>query len=106
MATEEPAPTTTSFAIMGLLALRPWTTYELINQASRSMHFFWPRSEAQLYKEPKRLVRWGYATATDETVGRRARTLYAITPAGRRALRAWLQTEPERPQLEIEGLLR
>ena len=48
--------TTTSYAVLGLLALRPWTTYELAKQVQRSLDWFWPRAERKLYDEPKRLV--------------------------------------------------
>src|SRR4051812_46461371 len=82
--------TTTSYAILGLLAIRPWSTYELTQQVSKSLSNWWPRTERQLYEQPKILVEHGLATATSETVGRRARTVYDITPAGRAALRAWL----------------
>ena len=47
---------TTSYAILGLLALRPWTTYELAKQVQKSLGWFWPRAERKLYDEPKRLV--------------------------------------------------
>lgn len=39
-------------------------------------------------------------------MGNRTRNRYWITDAGRDALRAWLATEPEPPQIEIEGILR
>jgi DNA-binding PadR family transcriptional regulator len=84
------ALTTTSYAFLGLLAERPWTTYELAQQVHTSLRNFWPRSERQLYEQPKLLVAHGLASATREHVGRRPRTVYRITPAGRRALRAWL----------------
>ena len=47
---------TTSFAILGLLAVHPWATYDLAKLMRRSLHFFWPRAESNLYAEPKRLV--------------------------------------------------
>ena len=47
---------TTSYALLGLLALREWTTYELAKQVQRSIGWFWPRAERKLYEEPKRLV--------------------------------------------------
>ena len=50
------SPTATSFAVLGLLGLQPWTAYDLVAQTRRSLHFFWPRSEAHLYAELKRLV--------------------------------------------------
>ena len=52
----EPSLSPTSFALLGLLALRPWTTYELANQTKRSLRFFFPRAERPLYAEAKRLT--------------------------------------------------
>jgi DNA-binding PadR family transcriptional regulator len=98
--------TSTSHALLGLLALRPWTTYELAKQVQRSLGWFWPRTERKLYDEPKRLVAAGLATATDEVVGKRPRTVYAITPAGRKALRRWLGEPSEPPTLEFEAMVR
>jgi DNA-binding PadR family transcriptional regulator len=98
--------TTTSFAILGLLAIRPWTTYELTQQMDRSLGRVWPRAASKLYEEPKKLVAAGLARASKETVGRRSRTVYAITPKGRRALRAWLAEPGDGPVLEFEQLLK
>jgi PadR family transcriptional regulator AphA len=44
--------TTTSYAILGLLAIKPWSTYELAAQMRRNLHYFWPRAESNLYAEP------------------------------------------------------
>jgi len=97
---------TTSYAILGLLALRPWSTYELAQQVKVSLNFFWPRTERQLYEQPKLLVAAGFAKATREHVGRRPRTVYRITPKGRRALAAWLAEPGQPPQLEWEGMVK
>jgi DNA-binding PadR family transcriptional regulator len=86
---------TTSYALLGLLALRPWTTYELAKQAQRSLGWFWPRAERKLYDEPKRLVAAGLATATREMTGARPRTIYVATARGRKALRRWLDETAE-----------
>ena len=99
-------PTTTSYALLGLLALRPWSAYELAGQMQRAIHLCWPKSERLAYAEPKRLVAMGLARQRSELVGQRRRTVYEITPAGRRALRAWLATTPAPPQLEFETMLR
>jgi PadR family transcriptional regulator AphA len=99
-------PTATSFAVLGLLGVQPWTAYELVAQSRRSLHWFWPRSEAHLYAELKRLVERGHAEAEVVEGRGRQRTRYTITPAGRAALRDWLRTEPAPPTLEIEGILR
>jgi DNA-binding PadR family transcriptional regulator len=102
----EAALTTTSYALLGLLNIRPWTTYELAKQVQRSLGWFWPRAERKLYDEPKRLVEQGLATATAESTGKRPRTVYAITPAGRKALKRWLDDAPAAPTLEFEAMVK
>src|SRR5437588_2759486 len=97
---------TTTYSLLGLLAVRSWTGYELTQQARRSLRFAWPSSEAHLYREQKRLVALGWATVEEEQVGNRVRNRYAITPAGRKALRRWLGTDPVGPKVEVEGILR
>jgi DNA-binding PadR family transcriptional regulator len=101
-----PSLTTKSYAILGLLAIKPWTTHELVQQVDRSLRRLWPRAQSKLYEEPKKLVAHGYARATDDSVGRRRRTRYTITATGRRALAAWLQQPGEGPALEFEQLVK
>jgi PadR family transcriptional regulator AphA len=98
--------TSTSYAILGLLSLRPWTTYELAKQVQRSLGWFWPRAERKLYDEPKRLVAAGLATSAGEMTGSRPRTVYSITDDGRAALRGWLGEPSAPPTLEFEGMLK
>jgi DNA-binding PadR family transcriptional regulator len=98
--------TTTSYAVLGLLAVKPWTTYELVHQVEFSLRRFWPRAQSKLYEEPKKLVALGLAAATEEAVGRRRRTWYEITPAGREALAEWLAAPGAGPALEFEQLLK
>ncbi len=102
------ALTTTSYAILGHLALQPWTTYGLAEQFRKNLRYYFPRAESQLYAEPKRLVRLGLAKARREKVGNRPRTVYEITPKGRVTLAAWLAAPPlaRGPILEFEALLR
>jgi PadR family transcriptional regulator AphA len=97
---------TTSHAILGLLALRSWTTYELAKQVQRSVGWFWPRAERKLYDEPKRLVAAGFAKSVQEMTGARPRTVYSVTARGRTALRRWLDEPPAAPSLEFEGLVK
>ena len=98
--------TTSSFAVLCLLAIRPWAAYELTQQATRSLRFAWPKSERLMYAEPKKLVEHGMATAHQESVGERSRTVYTITDEGRTALKSWMATTPQPPTLEAEALLR
>jgi DNA-binding PadR family transcriptional regulator len=98
--------TTTSYSILGLLAVKPWSTYELTRQMDRGLGRFWPRASSKLYEEPKKLAAQGLAVATPEQVGRRSRTVWSITDEGRRALAEWLRTPGAGPVLEFEQLLK
>jgi DNA-binding PadR family transcriptional regulator len=98
--------TTTTYAVLGLLSVREWTSYELAKQVQRSLNWFWPRAERKLYEEPKRLVDDGLATATREQTGQRGRTVYRITRKGRGALRAWLDEPPAPRSVEFEGMVK
>lgn len=98
--------TTSSFAVLALLDLRPWSAYELTQQAQRSLRYAWPKSERLLYSEPKKLVERGYATVAEEDQGGRTRSVYTITDDGRAALGAWTQMRTQPPRLEVEALLR
>jgi len=99
-------PTSTSYAVLGLLAVRTWSTYELTRQMDRSLGRMWPRAQSKLYEEPKKLVALGLASAETQAVGRRPRTVYAITDAGREALTRWLAEPGEGPVLEFEQLVK
>jgi len=100
------ALTTTSYAILGLLSVKPWSAYELTGQMKRGMRFTWPRADTRIYQEPKHLVAHGLARAKIERTGLRSRTVYSITPKGRAALRRWLEMPSAPPQFECEALVR
>lgn len=100
----DPSPHT--FGLLGMLAVRPWTSYELTNQARRSLRFMWHSSEGHLYREQVRLVKLGWASVKEEQVGRRTRKRYSITAKGRKALSAWLSTTPQEPSFQLEGVVR
>ena len=105
--------TPTHFALLGLLAVRPWSTYELIQYMQSSyLRSFWSKTESRLYQTPRELERLGFATATKERISEkkdakgRQRTVYTITPAGRDALDAWLAAPDLPPSFAIDSLLK
>lgn len=101
-----PRITTTTYGVLGLLAVRPHSTYELAKAMDRSVGRVWLRAQSKLFEEPRKLVAHGYAKAHKESVGRRPRTMYTITRTGRRALTAWLAEPGAGPVLEFEGLVK
>lgn len=101
-----PSLTTGEAAILGLLAIQPWTTYELATQLQRSLRWFWPLGERTIYDLPKALVGKGLAASEEKLTGKRTSTVYFITADGERALRRWLDHTGSIPRLEIEDLVK
>lgn len=98
---------TTSYAVLGLLCVRPWSAYELAQQVDRGWRDVWPRAARGIYNEPKKLVAHGLAVRRIERTGRRARTVYEANDAGRAAFRDWLRQPSAVPaEFESEALIR
>ena len=95
-----------TYGLLGMLAVRSWTGYELTRQVRRSLRYTWTSSEGHLYREQKRLVELGWAVVDVEALGGRSRKRYSITSKGEAALAEWLTTEPQQPHFEIEGFMR
>jgi PadR family transcriptional regulator, regulatory protein AphA len=98
--------TTTSYAVLAQLAVRPWSTYELAQQRVRYFRYVWPRAESAIYREAKRLAAMGLVAAKREYVGKRPRTVYSITDAGRQVLREWLDTPVSPFAMDFEAMIR
>ncbi len=98
--------TTTAYITLGLLTSRDWSAYQLAEQVGRGVDQLWPRADRQRYITPKRLEEAGLVAARSEASGKRIRTVYSITPAGREELARWLTTESRPPQFEFEGMIR
>jgi len=97
----------TGYLILGILSIRDTSAYEIVEQMGKGVSEVWRRADRQLYDAPKRLVELGLITARKETsAGRRQRTVYSITPAGRTALMSWIETPIQPSAMEFEGLVR
>jgi PadR family transcriptional regulator, regulatory protein AphA len=82
-------------ALLGLLASKPQTGYELTRMFDRSLRNAWHASHSQVYPELARLEALGMIEVVAE--GARGSRTWAVTPAGRDELRRWLtETEPSR----------
>lgn len=99
--------TTTSYALLGLLARQPWSAYELNKYMQWSaLRRIWPRAESRIYEEPKKLVTLGLAGAREEFQGARKRTVYRITAKGRRTLASWFEQPSADFDYEYETLVK
>ena len=88
----------TEGAVLGLVAFGERSGYELALLAESSIEHLWTPSRSQIYKTLPRLVEGGLARRRDvEQHGKPDKSLYRITPAGRRALRRWLEEVDDEP---------
>ena len=84
-------------AVLGLLASRPSTGYDLAQRFQGSLASAWHASHSQIYPELARLQEEGMIEVVGEGP-RRSRT-WAVTPQGREELRRWMtESEPNRSQ--------
>jgi DNA-binding PadR family transcriptional regulator len=98
--------TTTSYAVLAQVAVRPWSSYELAQQRVRYFRYVWPRAESAIYREVKRLSSMGLLEGSKEYTGKRSRTVYSITEHGKEMLREWLGTPVSPFSMDFEAMLR
>ena len=79
-------------ALLGLLAERPASGYDLIKQFETQLSMVWPAQQSQVYGELAKLDESGLIEVTG--TGARNRREFGITEAGREELRHWLM-EPD-----------
>src|SRR5512132_2480997 len=96
----------TGKVILGMLAARPRSGYEIKQLVDSSARFFWGASYGQIYPELRRLEEAGLVASTDEPRGQVPRRVYRITRRGKRAVREWLLDNETAFELRDEGLLR
>jgi DNA-binding PadR family transcriptional regulator len=88
----------TDGAVLGLIAFGERSGYDLARLAENSVAHLWTPSQSQIYKTLPRLVASGLARRREiEQHGRPDKSLYKITPNGRKTLRRWLDEVEEEP---------
>jgi DNA-binding PadR family transcriptional regulator len=96
----------TAKVILGMLAMRPRSGYEIKSFADESTKYFWAASYGQIYPELRRLADAGLIEGEHSPTGGRQRTVYRLTKAGRQTLREWHELPPEVFEHRDEGLLK
>ena len=104
MARSAQVRSSTEYAVLGMLTLRPMSGYDIRATIGESIAYFWTESYGQIYPTLKRLTKEKLVTRRAEKVGGRERHVYAVTAAGRDALADWLR-EPAQPRAPRNELL-
>jgi DNA-binding PadR family transcriptional regulator len=97
---------TLGYAILGLLAAKPRTGYDLARLMRAPIGYMWTAHHSQIYPELARLEGEGLVTATViDGPGPRDTKRYEVTPAGRNALQDWVDS-PLTPIARSELMVR
>ncbi len=99
-------PTPTECLLLGLMHVRPLTSYEAHKALQRlAAHHFSP-SYGTLHPALKRLEKRGLLTGEELTSGGRRKRRYTLTAAGREAFHGWMHAQQVLDQGENGMLVR
>jgi len=96
----------TRFAVLGMLLNKPQTGYEILQMMQQSTANFWQESDASIYPMLKKLEKEGKVTSRSASTGRRERTIFTITPTGKKEFLVWMALPPEEQNYRSELLLK
>lgn len=94
----------TAAALLGLLHARPMTGGQLVSAAGQRFGTFFSVTRSQVYRELPALAQAGLLELGEQ--GPRASQQYVLTPAGKRAFKAWLLSAEGADQLRSPLILR
>lgn len=88
------------YAILGFLSWRPFTGYDLKKLFANSTALYWSGNSNQIYTTLVQLHKDGLVTQEiqyQESLP--ARKVYSLTESGRKALKQWVRSTPELPEV-------
>lgn len=93
------------YALLGMLARRPATGYDLSRRMTQTIGYFWTWRHSQIYGQLRDLEQRGLVAHQEIAgAGPRQTKRYEITGAGWSTLRDWVTTTPE-PHADRDPLL-
>ncbi len=99
--------TTLGYALLGILARKPSSGYDLGRELKKPIGFYWQARYSQIYPELGKLQVQGLVTFEQvEQQDLPDKKVYTITPAGRAALEKWVTTPLDEPVQRDELVLR
>jgi DNA-binding PadR family transcriptional regulator len=79
---------------------------ELVQMAGGGAPFFWSGAGSHVLRTARALADDGYLRTRTEPAKTRPRTVYELTPKGRRAMREWLAEPSSFPRIQHEAAIR
>lgn len=95
------------YAILGLLSGQPLTGYDLKKIIAESDLFYWTGNNNQIYNSLVALHKQGLLSQSVQLQENLpAKKIYTLTEQGRAALRHWLLSEPQLPDVQYPFLIQ
>jgi DNA-binding PadR family transcriptional regulator len=94
------------FVILGLLALRAMTAYEINKALERGVSLFYHASFGSINAAVGRLFEKGWVLGEEKVENGRNKKVFHLTAAGRQAFHNWLGTEIEGEKVKDPALTR
>jgi DNA-binding PadR family transcriptional regulator len=100
----------TRFAVLGMLAFRPMSGYDIKKMIDKSVSYFWKENYGHIYPVLAKLKSEGLVRLQGKSAksakGGPERKVYSITPEGSKVIKDWLY-QPHAPEyFRIEILLK
>ena len=94
------------FVILGLLALRAMTVYEINKALKRGVSLFYSASFGSINAAIGRLLEKGWIFSEEKVENGRNKKIFHLMPAGREAFLDWLNSDIETEKVKDPGLTR
>lgn len=94
------------FVILGLLALRAMTVYEINKALERGVSLFYSASFGSINAAIDRMLAKGWISGQEAVENGRNKRVFHLTPAGRQAFQDWLASEIEAEKVKDPALTR
>lgn len=95
-----------TFIILGLLAHKPLTGYEIKLNIDKQLSFFWNAGYGSIYPTLASIENSGYATSSSIVENSRSKIIYTITEKGKEHLKEWLERPVKKDELRYETLVK
>ncbi len=94
------------FVILGLLALRAMTVYDLNKALKRGISLFYSASFGSINAAVDKLLEKGWIASEERVENGRNKRVFHLTPAGRQAFQSWLESDIEMEKVKDPALTR
>lgn len=94
------------FVILGLLALRAMTIYDINKALEKGISLFYSASFGSINAAIGKMLIKGWLSAEEKVENGRNKKVFSLTPAGQQAFQAWLGSEIDREKVKDPALTR